>query len=217
MDEQNVKKEPKSNKFTSKIIIFSIVLIGVLLIGVIVSEIVTNLSKGGNEEEITVDPSKLSETKEEGFDIMEYDVYLNLNRTIMFYEKDSGVSYSADSSNCKGLGDDVELVCQLIDAIVAGDDYTYNSLVNDKSKHRDSFTQQQVYDIFVTRESMEQINSEGKSYTEYVVVIEYKIHENNGTFRRDIESDVARPQYFVINNSTGEYKVMEIAYVRYSY
>ena len=69
----------------------------------------------------------------------------------------------------------------------------------------------------MTRDSIEQINSEGKTYTEYVIMIEYKIHENNGTFRRDVESDVARPQYFVINNSTGEYKVMEIAYVKYSY
>ena len=217
MEEKNVENKLKSNKFTSKIVVFSVALIAVLLIGVIISEIVSNLSKGQNEEEITVDPSKLSETKEEGFDIMEYDVYLNLNRTIMFYEKDSGVSYSVDSSNSKGLGADVELICKLIDAIVAGDDYTYNSFVNDTTKHKNNFTQQQVYDILVTRDSIEQINSEGKTYTEYVIMIEYKIHENNGTFRRDVESDVARPQYFVINNSTGEYKVMEIAYVKYSY
>lgn len=217
MDDQNINVELKNKKFTSKIIIFSVILIAVLLLGVIISAIVSNLSKGANDEEITVDPSKLSETKEECFDIMEYDVYLNLNRTILFYEKDSGVSYSADSSNCKGLGADVELICKLIDAIVAGDDRTYNSLVNDESKHRESFTQQQVYDILITKESVEQINRDGKFYTEYVVIVEYKIHENNGTFRRDVESDVSRPQYFVINNSTGEYKVMEIAYVRYSY
>ena len=124
MEEKNVENKLQSNKFTSKIVVFSVALIAVLLIGVIISEIVSNLSKGQNEEEITVDPSKLSETKEEGFDIMEYDVYLNLNRTIMFYEKDSGVSYSVDSSNSKGLGADVELICKLIDAIVAGDEYT---------------------------------------------------------------------------------------------
>ena len=217
MDDQDRNFELKNRRFTSKIVIFSVALIGVLLIGVVISVIVSNLSKDKSDEEITVDLSKLAETREEGFDIMEYDEYLNLNRTIMFYEKDSGVSYSADSSNCSGLGADVELVCKMIDAIVAGDDQIYNSLVNDKSKHRDSFTQQQIYDVLVSRESVEQINSGGMSYTEYVVIVEYKIHENNGTFRRDIESDVSRPQYFVINNSTGEYKVMDITYVRYSY
>lgn len=217
MSDKIEKNELKNKNFTSKIIIISIALVAVLILGVLISEIVSNSSKKSEKEEITVDPSKLAETKEDGFDIMEYDVYLNLNRTIMFYEKDSGVSYSVDSNSCKGLGEDVELVCKLIDAIIAGDDYTYNNLVYDESKHIENFTQQQVYDILVSRESVEQVNSEGKLYTEYIVMIEYKIHENNGTFRRDIESDVSRPQYFVINNSTGAYKIMEIAYVKYSY
>ena len=64
---------------------------------------------------------------------------------------------------------------------------------------------------------MEQINNDGIIYTEYVLIVEYKIHENNGSFRKDIESDASRPQYFVINNSTGEFKVMNIEYVRYSH
>lgn len=217
MSNNTVKKEAGKNKFASKIIAASIILVSTLLLIVVLGTVIANLTNKGTDEEITVDPSKLAETKEEGFDIMEYDEYLNLNRVIMFSDKNSGVAYSVDESNYKGVGADVELVYELINAVISGDSNTYNSFINDESKYIDCFTQQQIYDVEISRQSEEFINNEGKVYTEYVVILTYKIHENNGSFRKDIESDVSKPQYLVINNSTGEYKVMDIVYVRYSY
>ena len=217
MSNNTAKKEAGKNKFASKIIAASIILVSTLLLIVVLGTVIANLTNKGADEEITVDPSNLAETKEEGFDIMEYDEYLNLNRVIMFSDKNSGVAYSVDESNYKGVGADVELVYELINAVISGDSNTYNSFINDESKHIDGFTQQQIYDVEISRQSEEFINNEGKIYTEYVVIVNYKIHENNGTFRKDIESDVSRPQYLVINNSTGEFKIMDIAYVRYSY
>ena len=217
MSNNTAKKEAGKNKFASKIIATSIILVSALLLIVVLGTVIANLTTKGADEEITVDPSKLAETKEEGFDIMEYDEYLNLNRVTMFSDKNSGVAYSVDESNYKGVGADVELVYELINAVISGDSNTYNSFINDESKHIDGFTQQQIYDVEISRQSEEYINNEGKIYTEYVVIVNYKIHENNGTFRKDIESDVSRPQYLVINNSTGEFKIMDIAYVRYSY
>ncbi len=217
MSNNTVKKEAENNKFASKIIAASIILVSALLLIVVLGTVIANLTNKGVDEEITVDPSNLAETKEDGFEIMEYDEYLNLNRVIMFSDKNSGVAYSVDESNYKGVGADVELVYELINAVISGDSNTYNSFINDESKYIDYFTQQQIYDVEISRQSEEFINNEGKIYTEYVVIVDYKIHENNGTFRKDIESDVSRPQYLVINNSTGKYKVMDIAYVRYSY
>ncbi len=217
MENNTAKNEMGKNKFVSKIIIASIVLVFALLLILIFGSLVSDWANKGEDEEITVDPSKLAETKEEGFDIMEYDEYLNLNRTIMFSEKNSGVSYSIDESNYTGLGADVELMYKVINAIIFGDSDTYNSFISNESEHIYDFTQQQIYDVEISRESEEFINNEGKVYTEYVVVVDYKIHENNGTFRRDIESDVSRPQYFVINNSTGQFQITDIVYVRYTY
>ena len=201
--------------FVPKLVILAIVLAMLLVIGIVVSNSV-NRGSSQTKEEFTVDASKFAETKEEDFDIMEYDDYLALNRTIMFSEKDTGVSYSIDDTNYWGFGEDIKLVYELIEALVAGDSETYNSLVHKDVGHFDSFTQQQIYDVFVTREEKSNVNSGNTSYTEYVVKVEYKIHENNGSFRRDIESDASRPQYFVIDNSNGSLLVTEIVSVKYA-
>ena len=68
------------------------------------------------------------------------------------------------------------------------------------------FTQQQLYNIKISLYS----TSESNGCEEYVFKVTYCIHENNGTYRNTIESDVSRPQYFYIDNSTGSLKVMNI-------
>ena len=45
--------------------------------------------------------------------------------------------------------------------------------------------------------------------------VEYKIHENNGTYRRDIESDASRAQYYVINDSLGDLLLMDIVFTQF--
>jgi hypothetical protein len=90
-----------------------------------------------------------------------------------------------------------------------GDVDTYNSLVAE-SEQREDFTQQQLYDIKITKESEENITTENGVCVRYRIKVEYKIHENNGTYRNTIESDVSRPQIFIVNDSTGEFKVMDI-------
>ena len=206
---------------TKKSFLIKIVLAAIVLVLVLIAAIATgeNLGKntGGSEnEEITVDPSKLAETKEEGFDIMEYDEYLNLNRSVIYYEKDTGASYSIDDTNYWGFGADIKLVYELIEALIAGDSDAYNSLVHEDAGHFESFTQQQIYDIYITRNEISNIENGDVTYTEYVVMVEYKIHENNGSFRKDIESDASRPQYLVIDNSSGKLLVTDIVSVKYA-
>jgi hypothetical protein len=208
-------QEKTRKNFIIKVAIAIVALILILAIGISISEGVgKNLNQG--KEEFTVDPSKLAETKEDGFDIMEYEDYLALDRTVIFYEKDTGASYSIDGTNYWGFGEDVKLVYEIIEATIAGNSDLYNELVHKDAGHYDKFTQQQIYDISITREERTNVNNDGDAYTEYVMKVEYKIHENNGSFRRDIESDASRPQYFVINSSTGKLLVMEIVPVRYA-
>ena len=61
---------------------------------------------------------------------------------------------------------------------------------------------QRLYDI-----KIEKISSEAPNY---IYMLEYKIHKNDGTFRRDIDSDAARPQYLVILEKNDVFLIDEI-------
>ena len=208
-------RKKTSKSFLSKVIIATAVLILLFIVVIAVGESLSRIQNSKNEEN-TVDPSKLADTKEDDFDIMEYDEYLSLDRTVIFYEKDTGASYSIDSTNYWGFGEDVKLIYELIEAIKAGDSDLYNDMVHKDVGHFDSFTQQQIYDVQIMREERSNVNNNGEAYTEYVMRVEYKIHENNGSFRNDVESDASKPQYFVINNSMGTLLVMDIIPVKYA-
>ena len=163
-----------------------------------------------DREEYTVDPSKLADTKEEDFDILEYEEYLKYDRTIQ-YCYTSGVQVSVNDKTLSNYDASFALIYNLIGTLIAGDSDAYNELVHEDVGHFDSFTQQQVYDVVITKYSESAKQSEtGSTYAEFVYVVEYKIHENNGTYRKDIESDACRAQYFVINDSTGELLIMDI-------
>lgn len=211
----NEKREltaAEKHKRTKTIIIASFV--GALVLLLICSSIPGLLTDDGSKEEretlAPVDPEKLHETKEEGFDIMEYEGYLKYDRNIYLSDPNTGVTVSVDDVTAGQNGEGFRLMYELIHAIIKGDSDTYNSLVHESVGHYDSFTQQQLYDIVITKRSESKIEGDKGIYTEYVLQVEYKIHENNGTYRDTVEPDASRPQYFVINDSTGELLVMDI-------
>jgi hypothetical protein len=142
---------------------------------------------------------------------MEYEEYLKLDRTVYYNNKKTGIRVSVAPDEYYMYGEEFELLCQVLESVVAGDSDAYNSFMGDKSLKKTSFTQQQIYDIEISPYSTQILTTkEGISYTECVFEVRYKIHENNGSFRRDIESDACRPQYFVINDSTGTLLLMDI-------
>lgn len=211
MDEN--KKEAKKRmdpKKKVKIIIAS--MIGALILCILLAwliDVITNKK----EEHIApppVDPLKLHETKDEDFDIMEYEEYLNLNRNVYRNDRDTGVSESIDEDNCTLYGQPFEVMYRVIRAINEGDHVVYNYYVGESSLKKQPFTQQQIYDIVIVPYSYERVTEEGFSYDQYIFKVTYKIHENNGTFRNNIVSDVSRPEYYYINNKTGEFKVMKV-------
>lgn len=203
------RKMPRKKKTLLIIIVIGIA--AFVICGVIVAllEGVSGQSSGGDVE--TVDPWLLDETKPEGFDIMEYDEYLELDRTVYYNDKKSGIRVSVSPDEYYMYGEQFELVCQVLDAVIAGDADTYNACMGDGSLKKSSFTQQQVYDIEISPYSSQILtNKQGISYTESVFEVRYKIHENNGTYRNTVDSDRTRPLYFVINDSTGNVLVMDI-------
>ena len=211
--ENEIKKKKKTKNFIIGAFIASLVLVAA-------SSLIPGLGesgKGGERETLApIDPSKLHETKDEDFDIMEYEEYLKFDRNIYLDDRYSGVTVSLDASSFKLHGAGVAHLYELIEAIIAGDSDTYNEMVAESVGHYESFTQQQLYDIVITKYSQTDKSENGKNYTEYVYMLEYKIHENNGTYRNTVESDASRPQYIVINNSTGKMLVMDIIDIIYS-
>lgn len=206
---EEIKKVKKTKKMV-KIIIAS--MIGALVVLSLLVWLLESVANGEMENETMppIDPSKLHETKDEDFDIMEYEEYLAYDRSIYIENKGTGVTQSVSEEECRNHGEGFELLYRVIIAINEGDYDTYNSLMGKKALKKEEFTQQQIYDIKVVIQSSGRVSEDGLSYDEYVFKVTYKIHENNGTYRNTIVSDVSRPEYFIINNSTGELLVMDI-------
>jgi hypothetical protein len=97
----------------------------------------------------------------------------------------------------------VIVLCDMIERIIAGDADGYNKLLSTNYlknlEPEPPFTMQQVYDIRLTKVKETEM-SEG--YTQYEFEVEYRIRNNNGTFRTDIGHDESRKQYFVLSDST---------------
>ena len=204
-----VENEKKTPKIKIELIIIISAIVAVLLIACpIVIGLLTPKPEG--ETFPPVDPSLLEDTKEEGFDIMEYEEYTSLNRVVMLENKGMGTSISIDDSTYKNYDPAIELVYEMLNILIAGDFEAYNAMVSEEAGRFEWFSQQQIYDITMYEKSVEEIEGKRGSYTEYVIVLKYKIHENNGSYRNNITSDSARPQYIVINDSTGKLMIMDI-------
>ena len=72
---------------------------------------------------------------------------------------------------------------------------------------------QKVYDIYVELIKNTDIKLDnGSDAIEYVYKISYKILENDGTFRRDIESDAARPQFYTVIDDGISLLITDVSY-----
>lgn len=141
-------------------------------------------------------------------DIMEDADYLELDRRIHFTR--DGEMTIVNDENVESYGPAVQTLSQMIDCIIAGDHEGYNALFSSNyyategNEAKDAFTMQRVYDVALeyVRESTQTDKKTGKTYTQYEIIVKYKISRNDGTFRRDIGSNEARKQYYVLSDST---------------
>lgn len=209
---ENKKKEPMSPKKKVKIIIAS--LIGVLVFCVVLIAVLNAIdgnSKGDERETLPpIDEWLLHETYEEDFDIMQYEEYLGLDRNIYINNKSAGVTQNVSDDDKDLFGEGFSVIYRVIEAIREGDHITYNRYMGADFLKKKDFTQQQIYSITVVPESSGRASEGGATFDEYIFTVTYRIHENNGSYRNTIESDVSRPQIFIVNDSTGEFKVMDI-------
>ena len=145
------------------------------------------------------------------YDIMQDKEYLELDRYIYYSDARTNETIILLDHEIKDYGDGMVTLKTMIDAFIAGDHETYNSLFSDNYFAVDGrepeppFTMQQVYDIIITRVNVKDVVDEKLGrYTQYEYIVEYKIHKNNGTFRTDLGHDDSRKQYFILSDSTGK-------------
>lgn len=135
--------------------------------------------------------------------------YFTYDRTVYFHDPQTGVTEGIEEGNYVTFGPCAELLCRMIDSIIAGDADTYNTFFSDiyfeKNESKSDFSMQKVYDILLSEYSKTEETAEnGGTYQEYIYEVKYKIRNNNGSFRSDVDSDKIRTQYFLITNRSGK-------------
>ncbi len=138
--------------------------------------------------------------------IFEDEAYLALNHSVLY--KKGAVTTSLDLSRKQEFDAPLIFLLDYIDTVKNGRyqeyDKFFSALYFTVSINSEKFTMQRIYDVLIENIGEEKKENGTNIYTEYVYSLEYKIMQNNGTFRDDIGSDSVRTQYFLITDREGE-------------
>ena len=211
-EEESRKAREATLKLKKKILIVAAGMVAFTIIAMVLMPVLDRaLNKEPHEEETTRRPNTvIYYDPDYEYDIMKDQEYLELDRYIYYKDARTNETIILLDHEIQGYGPAMVTIKKMIDAIIAGDHETYNSLFSknyfavEGREPEPPFTMQQVYDILITRMEVTDVVDEtlGK-YTMYTYTVEYKIHKNNGTFRTDLGHDDSRKQYFILSNSTG--------------
>ena len=189
-----------SRKKAKKILIIIILsIVGVMAVLGIASVIIDTLTKN-DKKEFEVDYNFYPADYEEN--IFENERYLALigEEFIKYTDSATNVTVGIDKESAYEQGIEVQFIVDMLYDAINGDHEAYNARFSDTyyEDHlpKERFTMQKIYDVNITYVSSEKI-SDG-NYTKSIYCIEYKIYENNGTFRRDI-GDGSKKQYFTLS------------------
>ncbi len=133
-------------------------------------------------------------------DIFEDEVYLDLNRYILYTDGALSI-YLANENDFAATGEVATFFGEYFDAVIMGDHRRLNACFTEEYREEHGemtrFTMQKLYDMEVVKLA-EYIINEGTAdqTTVYEFKVSYRIRRNNGTFRDDLESGVARPQIY---------------------
>ncbi len=137
--------------------------------------------------------------------------YMAKQRDVWFTDV-TGVSDYLDEGD-KNNKDARALMYNYFTALKEGDADAHSALLSEDYKKsfvvQESFTPQKVHDINASY--MQSEERDGRYYQYYKV--SYEIYENDGTFRNDIGSEVAKLMYFELVHEDGMYKLNSIGYI----
>lgn len=129
--------------------------------------------------------------------IMEYQPYLELDRQV--YYSEHGVTQSITDENKQDFDASVLFLYDYIQCIITGDHVRYNQMFApsyfEECQMQGAFSPQMLYNIVITLDSTLQDGKGGKLIT---YQLDYMFFQNDGTFRRDVDSNASRPQKITV-------------------
>ena len=163
-------------------------------------------------------PTYTGHLPESEFEYPDYDAnifedasYLELDRRIHLRRGPETVTLESEDA-MTAQGEAVILLTRYIESILFGDAQMYNSFFTDTYYKRvlpyERFAPQKIYNILL--EEVER--TEDIAGDSFVYYVSYAIHENDGTFRRDIPSDAVRTLVFSLVPENGTLKIDAIGY-----
>ena len=202
----------KKSKKTLLIIIASILATIVLLASVvgILERREKQKEEQEREEEVIDYPFYPADFNHNIFEDEEY-LALMRGRFLHYCDLYTNVTVSVTKETASQHGEELAFLVDYIYTIINGDHNAYNACFSEKyfasgKAPKDAFTMQQLHHIVLTKMLVESVSEDGCNYTKYLYSVEYQINENNGTFRKDI-GDGSRPQYLVVTNRSGQWKI----------
>ena len=205
----NKDKTQVQKKIKTVLIVIGILTVILLLLNMIDFESIDISKLFGEEEEDYGDiyfyPADYD------YNIFDNAVYSSIDSERLIYYTDYPDT-TIITENINEYGALGEFLMDYFDTIINGDTEKYNSFLTEnyikENGKTAQFTMQMLYDLEVEKEN-EEFVKEGTlaGYTIYEFKFTYKIMFNNGTFRNDIGSDEARPQYFEVYFDGNEYKI----------
>ncbi len=194
------QKTPNKAKKRLIIIILSILALMLILLGI---SLMIDLVESKKSDEFEIDYNFYPADYDEN--IFEDEKYCELiaGEFIRYCDSTTNVTVGIDTESAISYGDEVDFLARMIYDIINGDHIAYNSRFSDvyyeEHEPKGTFTMQKIYDVKITFMSKKKIDNYTKSY----YCVEYKIYQNNGTFRRDI-GDGSKKQYINITDENGE-------------
>lgn len=151
--------------------------------------------------------------------IYEDERYLELIADgVLKYDNGSNSIVDIAPDNVSSFGEPVKLLYDLVYAAIEGDNERYNSFFSSEylKAHgaKGEFTMQKIYDGEITAYSSEVVQGNNGNYTKYIYMLNYRILNNNGTFRTDIGED-SKTQYIVITDREGKLLIDAISTSRH--
>lgn len=205
MEEKNnnreafLQMEAQAKKMRKRLLLIlgGILLLAALLLGgVLIAEALNGDKKDPQATAQTEYPDAAFYEPYKG-DIMSNKEYLALDRKV-YYADGSGMEVSMEQGNLNEFSQEAIFLYHYLQTIIAGDRKAYNACFNNTyfqtSDPKGSFHPQMVYGAKITYQSRG--NDESGVWVQYK--IEYMIHRNDGSFRRDIRSNESRPQYVTL-------------------
>ncbi|MCQ2432796.1 MAG: hypothetical protein MJ175_09365 [Clostridia bacterium] len=159
------------------------------------------------------------EPEEFDIDIFDDPFYRERNRDIKYISGAQSTEIALDE-DASIYGEAIPFFQKYFTAVIHGDcetyrDFFWNSYFDEENKDinypypEDPFTMQKVYNI-----SVEYLRGEdvilSKTETRSYFIVKYKIQDNNGTFRPELDVDTAVPLLFELTTKGEEIRISKI-------